>query len=211
MGKQRDLLISKLRKVVENGYVPERGKQSYCKNFKGTKNEIAHFVNCFEHSFFNFTNEQLEELFLEKGKNGNSVLKNETEEFWDFESEGKEAKQVFEERLNFVRATGLSVEECKEGDILKDNEWKVAAYFYEDLREANWDFHFIRQESNGFWSSKSGESENVDTYFDAPFLIKIYQGGKRGLPRDYVLKGIYKIRNDYAKTKTKSSNVGKEK
>lgn len=181
-------LILKFNKIFKKGYVPARGAKDYFALHNGTC--IAEYFNCFGHACFNPLDEQIEEEDFSYAETRPlfNVLGNET-----FPS----ARAISEKVFDFVRATGLSVEECGLYDKMKSNQWKVAFYIDKGDNEGefklkNGDTHFMLQEKNGKWSSKMGDCKTLQYFQELPTVFDC----------DYALYGIYKITNPYAESKS---------
>ena len=153
--------------------------------------EAANIANCLEHAVFNFTDEMLV-LLVENF--GEDVVK-----FWSgfnslcykFEREPKrQLKDLTNEIIKRINKSGLKIEECDLNDCVKDGQFKVAYYFdfceNDSIRPCP-DFHFMRQEIDGTWSSKFGRCEKVETFDTLP---EIYN-------ESYRLQKIFKITNPY--------------
>lgn len=191
--RERAKLILKIETVVKHGFLPNRGYESYKFKFEGTKTEFAEEINCFAHAFFNFNNKQLNQLFVEQNKIQSDLLS----EFWRFNlKHSNTAEQNLEPLLDIVRKTGLKVQPCGEKDEVKSNEWKVAVYYDEGAIKNELDFHFLRQEEDGVWTSKNADESRVEQYYELPYVFR----------KTYFLVGVYKVTNKYAQTNAEVSN-----
>lgn len=153
--------------------------------------ESANIANCLEHAVFNFTDDM---LVLFEQNCGTEISK-----FWSafnslcfkFEREPKrQFKNVTSEIIKRISQTGLKIEECGINDNLEEGQCKVAYYFdfceNDSIRPCP-DFHFMRQEIDGTWSSKFGRYEKVEIF---EVLPEIYN-------ETYSLQKIFKITNPY--------------
>ncbi len=168
--------VLKLNLIFRDGYCPSRGYREYDTKVKGW--DSGSLVNCFEHSCFNLTEELLKEYKF--GWNDRCS-------FFDFKNINlKNAENDMNELINFVKATGLEIENSSlKEKLVQDNQWKIAVYF----NVVADDIHLMKQEKDGSWSSKMGDSRYVDRY---PKPAKRYH-------YNYGLYGIFKITNPYAK------------
>ena len=192
--KKDDVLIKKLEAIFKQGYLPCREYQtyyfSYATKTPKKKNQMASdIINCFGHAFFNLTNEKLQE---------NSISETDTKPIWHFGE--KYGVYLIDEILDFVRATGLTVNECEAHDKMKDNEWKVA--FYTDINCNGKDYHFLRQERDGSWTAKNGETAKVEILHGDP---------PRRLGNRYILYGFYRVGNPNALKTKQPKNAGRQK
>ena len=149
--RKRKELIKAINEIYKLGYLPSRENQSYTFKLK-SKTEVGQIVNCFEHACFNLKNEH----FVE-----HKLTHTHTKYFWLFGGAGWQDIDTASELFGFLQETGLIVHTCKETDECEFNEWKVALYFSDD--EVH-DFHFLRQEKNGEWTSKCGHETKVERY-----------------------------------------------
>ncbi|MBE7073889.1 MAG: hypothetical protein E7379_02220 [Clostridiales bacterium] len=148
--------ILKLKKIFSLGYLPSRGDESYTLLHRDTNIEFSKIANCLAHSFFNLTNEQLEDFNLFDSGTFR----------WFYLDENDE--RALDRVLEFVEKTGLKVEETSLEQDLAPNQWKVAVYFrVRENKNVIPDFHFILQEKDGVWSSKEGAFPTID-YFQHP-------------------------------------------
>lgn len=116
---------------------------------------------------------------------------------WGLEepSDQQDAFKLITEQLEQkICKTGLLLEECQINDKIEDGQWKVA-YYYKDGDDK--DFHFIRQEDDGIWSSKLGSYMEIDHFDTLPLM----------LGDEYCLAKIYKVTNPYV---YKEGEVNKE-
>lgn len=170
-------LIKDINKVLKRGKI--RGDQEY--DFGS-----CYAVNCMGHAFFNFKNNDINDL--------SAHYKSELHYyFWMFDrfdmfhyytSPRRLCKQTEKDLIEKIKKSSLKMEECKENDELERGQWKVAYFFsFEPGRE---DFHFMRQEEDGEWSSKAGSSMKVEKFKKLP---KKYN--------NYRLIKIFKVTNPY--------------
>ena len=154
-------VILKLKEIVASGYLPSRGLEPY-QGMTRYHQKIDQLANCFEHAIFNLTNEQFDDYeFLER----------EGDVFGSLSSNILVPKIVTEaEACEFVRKTGLKMDECELNPKLKENQWLVAMYFEEDPIIGR-DFHFIRKEKNGLWTGKRGYTDKIQKFDEMPYNI----------------------------------------
>lgn len=180
---QRDIanpfvgMLKKVGQALKRGVV--RGSQKYTIN-------TALIVNCMGHSFFNLENSDLEEI----SKDYDDELR---DFFWMFErfkmfqhhiSSRQLCKKAERDLLDKMLLAGFNIEECNVGEQVDDGQFKVAYYFRFDAGIE--DFHFIRQEKDGRWSSKAGASLNVEEFDHLPKKFN-----------DYKLIKVFKVTNPY--------------
>lgn len=170
--------ITKLSKVVKQGYTPSRLYESYRECSPILKEPYGHFVNCVGHAFFNLKNSQLKEL---------KFCPEDAESLSNFSQyEKQEADVVMQNILCFVKQTGLIVRELSNWQILKSNEWVVAFYVEKDGK----DLHFLLKE-NYHWTGKIGLRSDVECYAKLP--EEINRDGKEGL--SYKFKKLFLVEN----------------
>lgn len=188
--------ILKLKKVFMLGYCPERKGESYTFVNPYSKAGYYEHINCFAHACFNLTNQQITENCLDKIDA--LSFRNLIEDF--FESDSSIATRL----KNFIRKTGLEIEECSDEEELAENQWRVALYFCNGFFFR--DFHFILNEKDGCWSSKYG-NENVLEFFETrpdKYIAEKYNDS-------YKYYRSYKITNPYAgKNKKPLDEVAKK-
>ena len=140
----------KIKKIFKKGYLPARNYKPYSKHSQ----EIA---NCFEHAIFNLTEEDLKHFSITDQEKFFSIpeLKDDT----------LSREEIFDIIKKNISKTGLKIKPVQEG---KKNAWNVAMYFSED----EIDFHFLRQEEDGFWTGKFGRKETVEKYRILPLTIQ---------------------------------------
>lgn len=175
MQSAREKVILKLQNVYKHRFLG-RGYQKYNLRFEGLQNGQKQYynekVNCFEHAFFNLSNEKLSEIFVEDGVLDEEAL----EQFWEFNIKPeKTVNENLEPLLDFVKKSGLKLEKCDEMAECKDNQWKVAVYYRERQGDVDEDFHFMRSEKEGIWTSKDGKESRVEQYFELPVVFKNYK------------------------------------
>lgn len=173
-------LIKDLKNIFKQGYIPSRERQSY--RYLTKSNDYAYsLINCFAHSFFNLTNEQIDQIKLSSAKAFNfgdwNVLKSLSDQ---------EKEKVLKKKLKFINDIGLNVEKGGEYDEIKSNQWKIAYYFDMNLG----DLHFMLQERDGSWSSKKGKENIIERSSDLPYVYD----------NRYILKGVLIVTNPNAKT-----------
>ena len=170
-------MLKKVGEVLKRGVV--RGEQEYTMS-------TALTVNCMGHSFFNFENKDIEEI----SKEYDDELR---DFFWLFERfkmfqyhlpSKLISKKVEKDLADKMALAGLEIEECEKDDEVEDGQYKVAYYFKFKLGRE--DFHFMRQEKDGTWSSKMGASMGISKYNSLPRKFN-----------DYKLIKIFKVTNPY--------------
>ena len=175
--------ILKLKKIFMLGYCPQRSGESY--SFVNPYTNINYYkqINCFAHACFNLTNNQITSNCFEKIDI--SSFKNLIDDYW--ETNESIANKLFD----FVKKTGLKIEECSDGEKLEENQWKVALYFCDGPFFR--DFHFLLKEKDGRWSSKYGNEDVLEFFNERPkeFVVEKYDD-------HYKFYGTYKITNPYA-------------
>ena len=147
--------ILKLKTIVKQGYIPSREGESYLFADQITNPAVTKLANCFEHACFNLPNLKLAEFSYQETK---------LFDLRDFQFQSEE--QIAKNFTNLLKKCGLKVERLKKEVIIKDNQWIVALYFGNNGSIMNVDFHFLRQEKDGRWSSKHGWGGDVE-YFDS--------------------------------------------
>lgn len=175
--KQKKLpIIKKLNTIYKKGYLPSRKQQSY-KLYVERSGFVtfSDMINCFAHACFNLRNEHIKNY---------KISQKETSIFWEL-GPHKTAKETFEVISEFVKQTGLNIQETTESKKVKPYQWKVAFYFEDTTK----DIHFVLQEKEGVWSSKSGSIPTIKLYRELPYVIN----------NSYELVGVYVITNPYLK------------
>lgn len=171
-------LAKKLGGVIKQGYMPQRGLQTYmfayCFDPEIVMGDI---INCFGHAVFNLTNEMIVKLGL---------TMEEIEPMWRFGEKQAQGIKFTDEIEDFVRQTGLKIEPCELHTKMKKNQWKIAYYMRHPAEGL--DYHFILQERDGRWSSKNGQRPKVETFVSDP--PKMWKD-------KYYLCGYYCITNPY--------------
>ena len=180
--------ILKLNQIFKKGYVPSRGAKDYFALHNGSC--IAEYINCFGHACFNLTDELIKMAQFSYHEAGIffNILGNEVY---------SNGRKVCDKMFNFVRETGLSVDECGLYDQMRYNQWKVAFYIDKggDANNvARGDIHFMLQEKDGKWSSKMGTAKTLQYFREL----------QRVFFCDYDLYGIYKITNPYVESERES-------
>lgn len=131
-------------------------------------------ANCFIHAFFNFSDNTLEKIVKKHGYGALYTI-------WHIKNlKNKSAEQIGQELVKRVQKTGLQVEECDEYETMEKGQWRVAYY------SSPTDYHFMRQEEDGTWSSKRGSLANVETFKKLPPKFESYK-----------LKKYFKVTNLY--------------
>ena len=171
-------LVKKLGEVFKQGYMPQRGTQTYMYAYCFDPEVLmGDIINCFGHAAFNLTNEMIEKLGL---------TMEELEPIWRFGEKQNQGVTFSDEIEGFIRQTGLKIEPCGLHTKMKKNQWKIA-YYMRHLSEGI-DYHFILQEKDGRWSSKNGQRPKVETFVSDP--PKMWKD-------KYYLCGYYCITNPY--------------
>ncbi len=186
----RTVLVKKIEKIVKLGFLPNRGNERYYQRFVDDKSEhISDYINCFAHAFFNFSNKEIKDLFVENGEIKTELLN----EFWDFSIDKNNVDGSLERLItSMVRDSGLKVSKCTEATECENNQWKVGVY-YRDKKGKSTDFHFLKWEDDEFcWSSKNGDETRVDKFYELPYTYR----------NDYRLVAVYMVTNEYAKNKS---------
>ncbi len=168
---KREAIIKKLNMIYKKGYLPAREKERYSELH-------AEAVNCFGHSCFNLSNNDLDEL--------NCYLQDLKDFFRKFEVIG--IQNYFKEAKKRIEQVGLKIEQSLLKESIKKNQWKIAYYIMNDIFSGS-DLHFMIQAKDGKWYSKLGKNPGVEVFDKLP---KVFHG-------KYELSGIYKITNPYIK------------
>lgn len=190
---ERSECVLKVRKIFELGYLPARKDQAYHIICEGTQVPYARQMNCFSHACLNLTNEQLDKLKLDNYDTYVFDIKS-----YQYQPKEEIAK-TFPKRL---KRFGLIAKHCdkEENSILK-NQWKVALYFGFSRSTLDYDYHFLKQEEDGTWTSKIGWSNGFEILDSIPDIYHSPSG------TDYHLDSTYIITNPYAETEKTSSNI----
>ena len=180
-----DHLLGKLRQVFRDGYRPARGAESY--NVR-LKNGLWAYqqVNCLGH-VFNLRNQQFNDYDFKPYRM-----------FGDFVLGPWENKHAWlGQMLDFIKDTGLKVEECSPKETITDfKSWKTALYFVRFGYSAG-DFHYLLEDMPNQWSSKCGFRDNFEQLnLVTPPLI--YKNQIDRSLTDYDFYGTYKITNPNA-------------
>ena len=128
-------------------------------------------MNCFEHACLNLTNELFDQLQFNE------------HDYYIFDAKEHAFQPEETVEANFIKKMkdfGLRTRKAHFSSKLKVNEWKVALYFgYTSMLDK--DYHFLRQEKDGQWSSKIGWLPEVEylkkpprTYFTHGIEYKLY-------------------------------------
>lgn len=185
MEKRTELLLRRLQQVFHDGYRPARGTQSYNVKLKNKTKAYA-MVNCYGHACFNLQNEQLNDYNFETMP----LFGNFSGMFYDTQS------QATARMLDFIRATGLRVEECDPDKPIEEfKSWKVGIYF--EKHEYKRDFHLLLEEQPHLWSSKIGFEPCLEHIYckKPPYT---YFNMVVDDPVVYEFHGAYKITNPNA-------------
>ena len=183
-------IILKLRDIFRQEYVPVRGNQNYnkwiLKEGKKRYRLAGDGINCLGHACFNLTNE----IIVDYG-----ITFDDVQALWNFDTFNKNPKLTIENISSFIEEVGLKIRKSSSEEELGENEWKIAYYFSKDKD----DYHFMLQERDGRWSSKSGADSSITYFNEAPeeFVSESRQNGRI----EYVLEDFYVITNPYVKTK----------
>lgn len=185
----RKILVKKIEQVVKLGFLPKRGNEKYYYRFVNERNEyISDYINCFAHAFFNFSNQEIKDLFVENGEIKKELL----DEFWYFSIDEHDVEGSLEKLVTgLVRDSGLKASKCKDSTECANNQWKVGVYYREGTGESS-DFHFLKWEDDEYcWSSKNGNETRVDKFYELPYVYR----------KDYKLIDVYMVTNEFAKDK----------
>ncbi len=185
--KERRSLIKDISTIFALGYVPSRGDESYLYKTK-SHTTTASLCNCFGHACFNLTNQQLDDLNIYDS----DIIA--LQGYCGADLSIKTKSEITKHLFKIVKDAGLIVKPCTKESILKNNQWKVALYFDElSIYNKTYlrDFHFLKQEKDGSWSSKIGYRPEVKKVETLPKQYDYY----------YSLYGVYSITNPNAKEK----------
>ena len=188
--------VLRIKELFKKGYFPARGSQSYLAVCKSTNEAYSHQINCFAHACLNLTNEQLEQLNLDR-------LDRCTFDIKTYQYEPQERiEQTFTKR---VKRFGLEAHLCERNFLItKQNQWKVALYFGTSPRTLDVDYHFLKQEKNGVWTSKvSWGLDEIECFDSLPDTYYSPSGV------EYHLHNTYIITNPYIE-KTNQKNISKQ-
>ena len=141
----REHLLGKLRQVFRDGYRPARGAESYNTLLKNGLWAYEQ-VNCLGH-VFNLRNQQFNDYQIKP-----YVM------YGHFPRRQCSSNRAWAgEMLDFIKETGLRVNECDPMEPITDfRSWKMALYFSPN------DFHYLLEDAPQHWSSKCG----VANYFE---------------------------------------------
>ncbi|MBQ8908828.1 MAG: hypothetical protein IJY90_00850 [Clostridia bacterium] len=171
----------KLRRLLSLGYLPARGNQSYRMVHTSTAREMTFLVNCVAHTFFNLTNQQLENFDSLDGMN-----------FRGFLFEDEDCSVSYKRVIDFVKRTGLNVTNTSFKAPVEDNSWRVAVYFQiDDNGKYGADFHFLLEENDGMWSSKEGSFPDLIYYSKPPKILASHHDKTK----QYKLHGYLRVSN----------------
>lgn len=168
---------------IRDGYRPARPlSQSYNVTLKNGAKAYA-LVNCFGHACFNLQNEQLNDYKFE-----NFPL------YGNFRGIAYEPQDKAVQRmLEFIRATGLQVEDCDPKKTINEfKSWKIGIYFEDNKYKR--DFHVILEGDP--CTSKIGFEPCVEGITGT--LPTIYYNLLDDDPVVYELYNTYKITNPNA-------------
>ncbi len=168
-------VIKKINTMLKRGKMAGRGREKYT-----IFNTFS--VNCFGHAVFNFSNQEIRNLRRKHEDELRTFLCG----LWEPDDNKESFKDITEQLEQKIRDTGLILEECQEGDKVKEGQWKVAYYYYDD-GGIDKDFHFMRQEKDGRWSSKLGTFMEIEYYDRLPLMFNY----------GYCLAKVYKVTNPY--------------
>ena len=189
-----------LKDIFKGGYMPSRGEEPYDRWF---------FVGSFDHAAFNLTNAQLEKVEpMATRINGvRSMEANLCEGFIaEPRTTGQGWQQTEQNFLDYIKQTGLMVEECKEdAEYNPAYQWKIA-YYREIVNFEMKDILFLRQEKENRWSAKVG---NRVEYFCIP-PQHINFSNLFGEKREYSKFKTYIITNPYAKKRYEKKQYAKK-
>lgn len=179
----REYLLRKLNQVFKDGYRPARGAESYNVPLKNGLWAYEQ-VNCLGH-IFNLRNQQFNDYQFEPyGMYGN----------FPSCSPGVSNRARTGQMLDFIKETGLRVNECDPLEPIKDfRSWKIALYYAPD------DFHYLLEDAPHHWSSKCGTMnyfEQIDRR-QPPYKYRYCNLLDPDL-KTYYLYNTYKITNPYA-------------
>lgn len=179
----REHLLSKLRQVFRDGYRPARGAESYKVLLKNGLWAYEQ-VNCLGH-IFNLRNQQFNDYQFKP-----------YHMYGDFpKSPWANNRAWAGQMLDFIKETGLRVNECDPMEPIKDfRSWKMALYFSHDN-----DFHYLLEDAPQKWSSKCGMAnyfEQIDRR-KAPHKYRYCNLPDPDLDT-YYLYNTYKITNPHA-------------
>ena len=140
--------VIKIKKLFSMGYMPSRENQSYLAISPKTKTSYTHTANCFAHACLNLTNEQLDKLNLDRCDTNTFDIKTYLYE---------PIEHMENTFLKRIQRFGLKATPCEDNDLFnRENQWKVALYFGLSPLTLDYDYHFLKQEKDGTWSSKVG-------------------------------------------------------
>ena len=185
--------VLKIKKIFTLGYIPSREYQSYQTICKHTKKPFAHQINCFAHACLNLTNQQLEKLNLDHCDTYRFDIKS-----YRYEPP-EEIEKTFPKRL---KRFGLAVQPCDKNFVPQNkNQWKVALYFGFSSSCLDYDYHFLKQEKDGCWTSKVGWGcDTLEIHHSLPETYHSPSG------TDYKLHQTYIITNPYAESDHQTTN-----
>ena len=164
-------LIKKINMIYKKGYMPAREKEKYSELH-------AKSVNCFGHACFNLSNDDLKQM--------DKYMPELKYFFRNFNSCG--IRNYFSEAQNRIENVGLKIERSSLSEHVQKNQWKIAYYLMHDEFLGN-DVHFMLQDRNGKWYSKTGSNAEIEVFNTLP---KVFN-------KNYSLMGVYKITNPYIK------------
>ena len=182
--KRTEKLLTTLQAVFRDGYRPARGAEPYNVTLNNGV-RLYSMVNCFGH-IFNLRNAQFNDYHFDSFP----MYGNFPGMFYDPQD------KALGRMMDFVRATGLQIEECDPKQPIEDfKSWKVALYFEDHPHKR--DFHYLLEEQPCLWSSKIGFEPCVEHIMrNQP--PKSYRNIVDSDAALYDFYGTYKITNPHA-------------
>ena len=186
-------ILHKLQQIFQDGYRPARGNESY-RTVLPNGIPVAQMVNCLGH-VFNLRNRQFIDYAIRPyqiinpdGINSFEAMANPY--FTGFMKGNTQFPEVANTMLDFIKETGLRIEECAPDQMITDfKSWKIALYFQND------DFHYLLEDAPQTWSGKVGATTRVRFYNAVTPPKKCHCLLN---PHPYHLYGTYKITNPNA-------------
>ncbi len=177
-------LLGKLKQVFADGYRPARGQEPYTYTLNNGV-RLYSMVNCFGH-IFNLRNEQFNDYEIKPFP------------LYGYFSnlEYYPNHQARDRMFDFIKATGLKIEECDPKKVIEDfKSWKIALYFSNNKDE--YDFHYLLENEPQVWSGKIGFDPCVEEIHGITPPTK-YRDlvDYRGATYDFF--GTYKVTNPHA-------------
>ena len=143
--------FSKLKEIIENGYLPRRYLCHYGDDTRNLTNGLGHCM-------FNLTDPLLKKFTLED--RGIFCLGLHMGEFT--------AENVEYHFIENAKLYGLTAVECRKNDMTDKRSWKVAIF----SDEFGSDCHFLKEERNGIWTGKLGFYQDLSLYPALPRNIE---------------------------------------